>query len=54
MPVTGVQAMTKSRVVTELRRDASILWRFTVAVVLIGFASLAIAAAVYDFLPLRR
>ena len=38
-------------VVATLRRDAAYVWQAAVAVVFIGFAGLAVAAAVYDLLP---
>ena len=44
----------KSRnVVSILRRDAVFVWHALVAVVFIGFASLAVAAAVLDLLAIR-
>ena len=45
----------KSRnVVSTLRRDALFVWHALVAVVFIGFASLAVAAALLDLLAIRR
>jgi hypothetical protein len=49
------QAMMKSKnVVAELRRDAHFVMNAVIAVVFIGFASLAIAAALYDLLAIRH
>jgi len=48
-------AMIKGKnVVAELRRDAAYVLHAAIAVVFIGFAVLAIAAAVYDLLPVRH
>ena len=45
--------MMKARSVgAALRRDASIVLRIVVATVFVGFATLAVAAAVYDILPI--
>lgn len=41
-------------VVAALRRDASFVWHAIIAVVFIGFASLAVAAALLDLLSLRH
>ena len=41
-------------VVTALRRDVSFVWHAVVAVVFIGFASLALAAALLDLLSIRH
>jgi hypothetical protein len=46
--------MTSKNVVAALRRDVSFVWHATIAVVFIGFASLALAAALLDVLPLRH
>jgi uncharacterized protein involved in exopolysaccharide biosynthesis len=43
--------MNGRNVVAALRRDAGYIWQAAVAVVFIGFAGLAVAAAVYDLLP---
>ena len=49
----GEAAMMKARSVgAALRRDASIVLRIVVATVFVGFATLAVAAAVYDILPI--
>jgi len=41
--------MIKSKsVVAELRRDATFVWRATIAMVFIVFAGLAVAAALID------
>ncbi len=48
------QAMVKSENVVEaLRRDASYLGRAAVAIVFIGFATIVVAAALYDLLSIR-
>jgi hypothetical protein len=41
-------------IVATFRRDVSILRNGLVAVVFIGFAGLAVAAALYDLLSLRQ
>jgi len=41
-------------VVAALRRDASFVWHAVIAVVFIGFASLAVAAALLDLMSLRH
>lgn len=41
-------------VVATLRRDATFVWHAVIAVVFIGFASLAVAAALLDLMSLRR
>jgi hypothetical protein len=47
--------MMKSRnVVAALRRDVSFVWHAVIAVVFIGFASLALAAALLDFLTIHH
>jgi len=43
--------MKSKNVVAALRRDATYVWQAAIAVVFIGFASLAVASAVYDLLP---
>jgi hypothetical protein len=49
------QAMMKSKnVVAALRRDAGYVWQAAIAVVFIGFASLALAAALFDLLAIRH
>lgn len=41
--------MIKSKnVVAELRRDATFVWHAVIAIVFIGFAGLALAAALLD------
>jgi len=48
----GATGQMKSKnVVAALRRDATYVWQAAIAVVFIGFASLAVASAVYDLLP---
>jgi len=47
--------MIKSKnVVAELRRDMTYVLRVIVAIVLIGFAGIVVAAALYDLLSLRN
>ena len=47
--------MVNSRnVVAALRRDVSFVWNAVIAVVFIGFASLAVAAALIDVLSIRH
>jgi hypothetical protein len=47
--------MIKSKnVVTALRRDATFVWHAVIAVVFIGFAGLAVAAALLDLLSIRH
>lgn len=41
-------------VVAELRRDASLVWYAAIAVVFIGFATIAIAAALLDLMSIRH
>jgi hypothetical protein len=49
------QAMMISKnVVAALRRDVSFIWHAVIAVVFIGFVSLALAAALLDLLSLRH
>ncbi len=45
--------MNSKNVVAALRRDVSFIWNTIIAVVFIGFASLAIAAAVIDLMAIR-
>jgi hypothetical protein len=44
--------MKSKNVVAALRRDVAYVGNAATAAVLIGFASLAVAAAVYDLLPI--
>lgn len=46
--------MNSKNVVAALRRDASFVWNAVIAVVFIGFAGLAIAAAVLDLIAIRH
>ena len=47
--------MIKSKnVVAALRRDVSIVWRAAIVAVFIGFASLALGAALLDLLAIRH
>jgi len=46
--------MKSKNVVAALRRDASYVLHAAIAIVFIGFAVLALAAAVYDLLPIHH
>ena len=46
--------MTSKTVVSALRRDVSFVWNAVIAVVFIGFAGLALAAAVLDLVAIRH
>ena len=46
--------MKSKNVVATLRRDAGYVWHAAIAVVFIGFASLALAAALFDVLAIRH
>jgi hypothetical protein len=46
--------MSSKNVVAALRRDVSFVWHAVIAVVFIGFASLAVAAALLDLLAIRH
>jgi hypothetical protein len=46
--------MRGKNVVNALRRDVFFVWHAVIAVVFIGFASLAVAAALVDLLSLRH
>jgi hypothetical protein len=46
--------MNSKHVVATLRRDASFVWNASIAVVFIGFAGIALAAAVFDVLAIRH
>ncbi|MGA9004153.1 MAG: hypothetical protein WB504_16955, partial [Pseudolabrys sp.] len=49
------QAMINSKnVVSALRRDVAFVWHAVIAVVFIGFATLAVAAALLDVLAIRH
>jgi hypothetical protein len=49
------QTMIKSKdVMTELRRDAHYVMNAVISIVFIAFASIAVAAALYDLLALRH
>jgi hypothetical protein len=41
-------------VVAALRRDVSFVWHAVIAVMFVGFAGLAVAAALFDLLSLHR
>jgi hypothetical protein len=46
--------MNSKTVVSALRRDVSFVWNAVIAVVFIGFAGLALAAAVLDVVAIRH
>ena len=46
--------MNSKTVVSALRRDVSFVWNAVIAVVFIGFAGLALAAAVLDVMAMRH
>lgn len=46
--------MKSKNLVSELRRDVSYVWHAVIAVMFIGFASLAVAAALLDFLSIHH
>ena len=46
--------INRQNVVAALRRDVSFVWHAVIAVVFIGFASLAVAAAFLDLWSIRH
>ena len=46
--------MKNKDVVAALRRDASFIWHAVIAVMFIGFVSLAVAAALLDLMSIRN
>ena len=46
--------LNSKNVVSALRRDVTFVWHAVIAVVFIGFATLAVAAALLDFLSIRH
>jgi hypothetical protein len=46
--------MNTKAVVSALRRDVSFVWHAVIAVVFIGFAGLAVAAAVLDVVAVQH
>jgi hypothetical protein len=46
--------MSNRNVVSILRRDALFVWHAVIAVVFIGFAGLAVGAALVDFVAIRH
>lgn len=46
--------MKSKNVVAALRRDVSFVWHAVIAVVFIGFAVLALGAALLDLLAIRQ
>ncbi|MBV8790820.1 MAG: hypothetical protein JO237_02075 [Pseudolabrys sp.] len=49
-----MMTMTKNNVTTMLRRDANYVGNAIGAVICVGFASLAVAAAVFDIVAVTR
>jgi hypothetical protein len=51
----GRQVIMKTKnVVAALRRDVSFVWHAVIAVMFVGFVSLAVAAALLDVLAIRN
>ena len=46
--------INNKNVVSALRRDVAFVWHAVIAVVFIGFATLAVAAALLDVLAIRH
>jgi hypothetical protein len=46
--------MSRQTVMSALRRDVSFVWHAVIAVVFIGFATLALASALLDLLSIRH
>ena len=46
--------MINRNLASTLRRDVEFVWHAVVAVVFVGFAGLAIGAALMDFVPLHH
>lgn len=46
--------LNRENMVAALRRDVTFVWHAVIAVVFIGFASLAVAAALLDLWSLQR
>jgi hypothetical protein len=46
--------MKSKNVVAALRRDVSFVWHAVIVVMFIGFAGLAVAAALLDVMPIRH
>jgi hypothetical protein len=46
--------INSKNVVAALRRDVSFIWHAVIVVMFIGFASLAVAAALLDLLSIRH
>ena len=46
--------LNSKNVVSALRRDVSFVWHAVIAVMFVGFAGLAVAAALFDVLSIRR
>jgi hypothetical protein len=46
--------INSKNVVAALRRDVTFIWHAVIAIVFIGFASLAVAAALLDLLSIRH
>ncbi len=46
--------VNSKNIVAALRRDVSFVWHAIIAIVFIGFASLAVAAALLDLISIRH
>jgi hypothetical protein len=46
--------MNSKNLVAALRRDISFVWNAVIAVIFIGFAGLAVAAALLDLVSIRH
>lgn len=46
--------MKGKNVVAALRRDVTFIWHAVIAIVFVGFASLAVAAALLDLMPIHH
>ncbi|HEU4661534.1 MAG TPA: hypothetical protein VFS63_12825 [Pseudolabrys sp.] len=46
--------VNSKNIVAALRRDVSFVWHVVVAIVFVGFASLAVAAALLDLISIRH
>jgi hypothetical protein len=50
----GQAMMNRQNVVAALRRDVTFVGKAVVAVMFVGFASLAVAAALFDLVSINR
>ncbi len=46
--------LSSKNIVAALRRDASFVWNAMIVVVFIGFAGVAVAAALFDLMAIRH